>query len=425
MRFKKLAASFLLLLAAATSSTLADGLIRDGVGAISTGRGGVNLGFADNGAIILDNPAGMSNVRGNGLQDLGLDTVICDLDYNDPDNPAAAHSVNGYPLPMVGYVNRYQDTRLSYGLGVFAPAGFGSGYDLNNPMTGPSHYKSFGALLKVLPAVSYEVTDRLAIGGSLGLALSHVELEGPFFIQTGAFAGAPTLLDLQATGAAPTGSLGMQYKWTEDTVIGLAYTSESRFVMNGNARATLITGLGPLYSGFDAQTDIVWPRSLGIGMMHNFCPHSRAGLDVVWYDWSHAFSDMPITFRDPTSPVVGAVLGSQFRDVFPMNWHDSVSYRFGYEWSPTDVFTGRLGYVYHRSPVDSSTLNPYLDGVLEHALSAGISRFAWGAWLNLSYQYSWSPNRTVGNSAIVGGDFDNSTLRANAHWINVSVMTTF
>ena len=45
----------------------ADGLIRDGVGAIPIGRGGTNIAFADNGAVLLDNPAGMVNcvVTGN------------------------------------------------------------------------------------------------------------------------------------------------------------------------------------------------------------------------------------------------------------------------------------------------------------------------------------------------------------------------
>jgi long-chain fatty acid transport protein len=421
MRCKTFAASSLFLLAAVTSTALADGLIRDGVGAISTGRGGVNLGYADNGAVLLDNPAAMSNVRGNGLMDLGLDTVICDLQYTDPDNPSPDHSVNGYPLPMASYIVRNPGSRWSYGLGVFAPAGFGSGYDLDNPDTGPSHYKSFGAMLKLLPGVSYEVTDRLAIGGTFGLALSHVEFEGPYYIQTGLFAGTPTVIDLQATGAAPTGSLGLQYKWTEETVIGLAYTEETRFVMDGNARVQL----GPLDGRFDAETDIVWPRSLGIGLMHQFCCCSRAGVDVVWYDWSHAFSDMPITLTDSTNPVMAAVLGPEFRDVFPMDWHDSVSYRFGYEWSPTDVFTGRVGYVYHRSPVAAGTLNPYLDGVLEHAFSLGLSRCVGGMWLNLAYQYSFSPERDVPNSALVGGDFDGSTMQADAHWIGVSLLTNW
>jgi long-chain fatty acid transport protein len=119
------------------------------------------------------------------------------------------------------------------------------------------------------------------------------------------------------------------------------------------------------------------------------------------------------------------VLGTEFRDVFPMAWRDSVSYRFGYEWSPSECFTARAGYVYHRSPVNASTLNPYLDGVLEHALSGGISHYMCGSWINLAYQYSWSPVRSVGTSAIVGGDFDNSSLKANAHWIGVSVLTDF
>ena len=53
-----------------------DGVVRDGVGAISTGRGGTNLGFADNAAIILDNPGAMSNAADNGFWELGVDTVM-------------------------------------------------------------------------------------------------------------------------------------------------------------------------------------------------------------------------------------------------------------------------------------------------------------------------------------------------------------
>ena len=55
---------------------LGDGLIRDGVGPISTGRGGTNQAFADNSAIILDNPGALVNVAGSGLAEFGVDTVI-------------------------------------------------------------------------------------------------------------------------------------------------------------------------------------------------------------------------------------------------------------------------------------------------------------------------------------------------------------
>src|SRR5262245_28288157 len=89
---------------------LADGGVRDGIGPISTGRGATNLGFADNAAIIYDNPGALSNVIGDGLLEGGVDTVICGIQYSDPDNPQADHIVRGYPAGMIGYIRRLPDS---------------------------------------------------------------------------------------------------------------------------------------------------------------------------------------------------------------------------------------------------------------------------------------------------------------------------
>ncbi len=48
-------------------SALADGIILDGVSAYTIGRGGTNLGFADNGSILHDNPAAMGQIESDGL----------------------------------------------------------------------------------------------------------------------------------------------------------------------------------------------------------------------------------------------------------------------------------------------------------------------------------------------------------------------
>lgn len=423
MQATKRALTALLLVTAMAPAAFADGLIRDGIGAISIGRGGANLGFADNGAVIFDNPGGMTNIEGTGLMDLSVDTVICRLDYSDPDNPDADPSLNAYPLPMVGYVRRDPCSPWAWGIGVYVPAGFGSGYDLNSDV-GPANYMTLGALGKILPGVAYQVTDRLSIGATLGVGLSHVELEGPFY--TSLLPAVPTLIDLQGTGAAPTGGIGLQYKLTPDTVIGVAYTEETSFEFEGTARANLpFTPFGPLQSEFDSQIDVVWPRSLGVGVMHQACCCSRIGFDVVWYNWSNAFDELPITLSNPSDPIVGAILGPEYTEAYPLNWKDTVSFRLGYEWSPADNMTWRAGYVYHESPVPDSTLNPYLDGILEHAVSLGFSRCVRGGWLNVAYQYSWSPEREVDDSIIVGGDFDDSRLRAEAHWISVGYLTPF
>jgi long-subunit fatty acid transport protein len=128
---------------------------------------------------------------------------------------------------------------------------------------------------------------------------------------------------------------------------------------------------------------------------------------------------------NPSNPMVGALLGPTIYDSIAADWIDTVSVRLGYEWLATANDTFRLGYVYHPSPVPASTLNPYLDGVLEHAVSTGYTR-RWNNWLmSFAYQYSFGPTRYVGQSSLVGGDFNNSSFKAQAHWISVALSRYF
>jgi long-chain fatty acid transport protein len=407
----------------------ADGVIRDGIGPISTGRGGTNLGFSDNAAVIYDNPAGMSNVAGNGLMEAGVDTVICDLNYSDPQNANVDSIRRAFPPGMFGYFKRLPDSPWTFGFGVFAPAGFGADYSMAPPPPfAPTRtlYRSLDLFGKVLPAVSYQLTDRLSVGGSVGLALNHASLAGPFFVQTGPFAGAPAIINVHSTGAAVCGNFGIQYLLTPDTTVGIAYIAPTHFVMDGNARATLLTPLGPLTTGFrDAKVDLTWPQSLGIGVKQNLCCCRRVGVDVIWYNWSGAFDQVGLTFNNPSNPIVAGLLGNRLHDAFPAHWNDTVSLRTGYEKDLSDLWTWRTGYVFHPSPVPNGTVNPYLDGILLHTFSLGATRRMGRGSFNAAYQYSFSPARHVGTSDIIGGDFSNSTLTAQSHWINLSYLVAF
>jgi len=397
--------------------------VRDGVGPISTGRGGTNQGFADNAAIILDNPGAMVNVAGNGLAEVGADTVITDVHYTNPLNDVQSKT-RPLPMPVLGYIKKSDDGRWAVGIGAFAPAGFGAAYGtMNQAVLGPQMYRSLGAMGKILPGASYRVTDRLAVGATFGIAFSDVELDGPYFLQRGALAGVPAVIDLQGFGVAPTGSVGMQYQWDPDTVIGATYTEQTNFDLRGGVHALLVPGF-PLTSDFDSKVHMKWPRSVAFGIKHNLCPHQRIAADVIWYDWAHAFDQINIQLTNPSNPIVGA-LAPTIKDVFPLHWQDSVSLRLGYEFQPDDLNTWRAGYVYHNSPAATSTLNPFLDGVLQHAFSAGYSRKLNRAILNAAYQYNFGPTRHVGTSDIVGGDFNNSSLNAQAHFAMLSVLVPF
>jgi len=409
---------------------LADGVIRDGLGAISLGRGGTNIAHSDNGVILLDNPASMVNIQGERLFELSADLLFVDLHYSQPPSPALADDafalIRPFALPQLSFIKKSPDGQWAFGLGAFAPAGFGAEFDLTNAVFGTRRYKSLGALVKVLPGLSYQVNDRLSIGGTLGVAASHVELEGPFYLQSGLLAGAPTMLDLQATGAAPAWSLGLQYEVSERTTLGLAYQSECRFRLDGGVSADVaLPGSPPTIesSDFDAQVALTWPRSVGVGVKHSLCAHRRVSADVIWFDWPSAFDSIGMRLSNPSNPAFAAL--APITDQFPLNWYDSVSVRLGYEHSPrpSDVF--RVGYVYHSNTVPSGTLTPYIPATLEHAFSVGYGR-RWCDWrIDLAYQFSFGPDRRVTTSDLIGGDFNDSEIKARAHWISLSLLRQF
>jgi len=199
----------------------AAGTISNALSAREAGRGGTNLAFSDNGVILMDNPAGMQGLIdtcscSKSFVDIGMVGLFTDLTYADADNPVNGAADNPTALGHL-MIGRRISEDIVIGFGAFAPAGFASDYNLQGPpaaLPGEQNYESFGALIRILPGISVRLTDRLSVGGTLGAAVSHIEIEGPYFLNSAPLAGTPTELDLQATGAALSWSLGLQYALT-------------------------------------------------------------------------------------------------------------------------------------------------------------------------------------------------------------------
>ncbi len=413
-------------IAAWSTTAMADGVIRDGLGARSSGRGGANIAFADTGVILYDNPAGMMNIAGCGMAEAGFDILLTDLSYADADNLGGVDAANSpFPAGQVSIIKKSPSGRFAYGLGFFAPAGFSSVYDMNGPapFTGPQHYKSLGMMMKLLPGVAYQATDKLSIGATFGVGINHMEVEGPYFLQApGQLQGTPAILDTQATGAAPVWSIGMQYEVTKRTTVGLSYIAETHFRNHGDTTMQ-IPGIGA--NEYQTQLNVNWPQSLGLGLKHRLLPQMVVAADVIWYDWSEAKESYNVLFTDPTNPIV-ASLAPSLNERFPLNWRDSVSVRVGQEYYLCGHRTIRAGYAYHKNPIPDETLTPWIQATLEHAVTAGYGWRFNRTWnLDTAYQYNWGSDRNVGTSDLVGGDFSNSRVETEAHWVYFSAMRRF
>ena len=403
----------------------ADGFVRDGIGARTTGRGGVNLGYADNGQMIIDNPAAIVNMDGQRLTDFGIDLLFTDLSWSDSDNPRTSARDNPIPTGQLSTAWKTANPNIALGLGVFSQAGFGAEYILEGrpPFAGPQHQKSFGAMIRVLPAASVKLTDKLSIGGNLGVAVSHMELEGPYTLQgPNAFAGTPTRFDLQATGAGLSWATGLQYRVNQCTTIGINYQEQTKTELSGNSYVE-IPGLGA--SRFDTDVTVRWPRTLGFGVRRQVNAGLDVGVDVVWFNWSRAFSSFDTQLSDPDNPVFAAVVGNQLQENLPLNWRDTVSLRTGLQQQIGGGNVVRLGYVYHRNPIPDSTVSPFVQTTLEHAFSAGYGFISNGYEIDLAYQFSFSDPQTVGTSGYLGGDFDNGTAKVQAHWLSIGAIRRY
>ena len=320
--------------------------------------------------------------------------------YRSPENPGI--------LGQAAYIRRLSDPRFAVGLGIYVPSGFGTNLHRKAVFDGIQTYRSFNAVGRLLPSVSYLVNDRLSLGASIGIAMAYLELEAPYILQTGALAGLPTLVDLDGKDFAPTATFGVQYDLRQGTVLGLSYTSGTRFDLEGNATVTIPQpgNLPPIKTDFDSKLRVKYPQSAAIGLSHTVNPRHRISADLIWYNWSDAFDSIGLKFKNPNNP---ALAGLTVTDATPLDWDDSLSIRLGYELDATDTDVLRLGYVHHAGASPNDTLTSYIPAVLEHAFTLGYSHEFRKFEVNASYMYQTGSQR-VGTSRLLGQDFSNSEL---------------
>jgi long-chain fatty acid transport protein len=173
----------------------------------------------------------------------------------------------------------------------------------------------------------------------------------------------------------------------------------------------------------DLQTQ--WPSTLGVGISHQASERTVFATDVIWTRWSKAKDAYRMVLSNPTNPAFLATLGNSVPEVFPLNWRDSVTFRTGLQHSFENGRVVRAGYVYHRNVIPDETLTPFIQATVEHSFSLGYGWKVGNLDFDLGYQLMLGPDRSVGISDFVGGDFDGSTSSASAHWLLASMIRRF
>lgn len=407
------------------------------------GMGGTCRAMADDAIAPLCNPAGMAFQSGATLQLNGA-LGLLHARYEDPQNDNRHGTEGGAGvggLGDFGFTHRIGDSPFGYGMGFYTTTGARLKYDLNTTLLTASgtRTESFDYTLihqRLIPAMSFQVTHDLAIGAGYVRAYQTYAHAQPIRLSSStepaSLAGANFYLDADTDGWGQGGVFGALLKLGEKTRIGASYTMHMKVKLKGRTEATLRNNPTLVAFGITDGTRNNYatsgtmriPQVLSAGVSHQVRPDLLLAFDWQWFDWSNT-DGLHLSLYDGNNAAVNAVIGQNIRDVLKYDFRDAFTYQFGAEYTPSPRLALRAGYIFSTNPVKDLTIQPTLNGTLQHTISLGAGTQVWGWDTDVAWSHSFFHVQGVETSDVAGGEFNNSETGTGADLFFLSLTKRF
>jgi long-chain fatty acid transport protein len=405
--------------------------------------GGTCRSLADDGNAPLCNPAGIAFQEGMTVQMNGA-LGLLRTRYEDPQNDSRHGSEGGAGvggLGDFGFTHRIGDSRFGYGLGFYTTAGTRMKYDINTTLLTASgtRAESFDFTLihqRLIPAMSFQVADDLSLGAGYVRAYQTYAHAQPLRLsgvaEPRSLAGANFYLDADTDGWGQGGIFGALLKLGEKTRLGVSYTMHMKMKLKGRAEATLrnnpsLVGFG-INDGdrnnYAASGVMRIPQVVSAGISHQARPDLLLAFDWQWFDWSNTDA-LHLYLYDGSSAGINAVIGQNIRDPLLYDLRDAYTYQFGAEYTPSPRLALRAGYIFGTNPVRDLTIQPTLNGNLQHTISLGAGTQAAGWDIDVAWSHSYFHLQGVDNSDVAGGEFNSSQTGTGADLLFLSLTKKF
>jgi long-chain fatty acid transport protein len=295
-----------------------------------------------------------------------------------------------------------------FGLGIYAPYGFGIEYPEDSPLrtlaiSGSIQYVS------ISPVVAWQATDSLSVAAGATINYAKADLKRGIFAPHDMF-------EFDGDGWSVGWTAGVLWKPHPKHSFGVTYRSQTDIEFEGSAHTffngfSVATPIGPFpVPGQDtnerATAGIKFPQHVVVG--YSFRPTEKWNFEVNvdWTDWDNLNT---VYLRKDSGDVE-----------LPFNWESSLFYEFGASYKFDNGLTASLGYIYSENSVPNESFNPIVPDSNRHIFSAGLGA-QWENWaVDLAYQWAHGPSRTVSQGTVADG-----TYRFDSHAISLSVGYNF
>lgn len=425
-------------------------------------RAGVDVAIAETISALVTNPAGLTRIDSEWRIDLTARAFVPTFDYADPLNPGGVSYDEVIPAPYFGVAwdpdpgdaGRAGDLRLAAGL--YHVSGFRNELDIvtqDFPEPGTSRevdyiYTAFHV------GASYRITDDIAVGLTLSLTYSDLDVVEPLELGVEKFQGMSPLgnpwgqLLMQQLGIEKVriegtlesepvfgfqATLGFMWEVTDTFTVAVAYRTpgwqqdydaevdvDISRIFGEPDPVTFPDGFAVNYDG--RIEDFDYPMSLAIGVAWWPCDEVRLAAEVRWTDWSATHHPLNIALRNGDNPGFNAFVGSDSLEVTDViDYDDQFVFGMSVEWFFCEGWVARAGFSAQTNPVDREAANPLAPAWSRYHVGIGVGYRGDGWSVDAAWLHTYDETMSVGTS-IVSSDLDGSRQRfgADSFFLTVS-----
>jgi long-subunit fatty acid transport protein len=439
MNFRRNISLFVLAFALFAGSASAQDFYWNNASTRSMALGGAYVpSTADALGALTTNPAGLTYLSGPSL-DLSMSAVFARGSFSNSVNTNAPMTTSPGVIPYGAFGMPLGKTRFSVGAG-FAPdlASVSDWHYVDAPgfagvTYGMQEQKSAILAGRAMVGVSYAFTRKVSVGVTAGADYNSNTLHAPYIFQSQpALAGTKTLLDLHTYGTGWNMSVGAMFEPTKNLDLGVAWKSHTVIVTNGLASgdaSALFAALGagaPSTFTYNASVKNILPQSVNGNVAWHMNPRWTFAFQTDWVNWSNAFVNLPVTLTNGSNATINSVAGSPtLVDGVPLNWKDQYSFHGGVERMLTESASVRVGYAYGNNPVPAGTLTPLTAAIMTNQISTGFNYHMGRSRFDVAYTFDPTSQEQVGQSTLLSGEYNNSTVRVGLQSLSLGYSFQF
>ncbi len=248
----------------------------------------------------------------------------------------------------MGYFHVGPIENLTFGLGVYIPAGIGAewnGNDLKMLTGGTSlDWKSRIAVVNISPAVAYKFNDQFSAGLAMNIYYGMLDMDAR---------GSLGQYSESSNGFGYGVTVGLLAKPHEVFSIGATFRTKTNVTMSGSAKN------GSASSDFDR--DVAWPMWIAGGIAFKPIDHLIVTADVQFSQWSKS-EDRFITEFKATG---------WGKDTMDLEWKDATQIRLGVNYDIDENISLRAGYYFDPAPAPDKTYNINLPSIDFNTVTIG------------------------------------------------------